>query len=563
MNIKNLLLSISLLLSYATQAQMTRVQFINNCPDLAYHGFDIYIDGLQIVNDLHFRNASPFIDVNTNTLAEIGVAEMNSLQISDTLFRVVTALNPTNEYIFVINGIESSAGYSPSPPLSLSSFDRARIGTSIGFTSVLFGSGSTDAQIFDIRSGMTTFADELQYATFNDDYEELNSSNAYKIRITNSTGNKVSHTYLLDLQAANLDGKAITVLASGFINRSSNSNGEAFGLWYSDGQGGALLPLDSLSEPEALARVQFIHNSADTGVKKVDVLINNIKAFDSLTFRHATQYLDVFANTPLSISLSQSGTSIPMYSTSLTFDSAGTYSAFVYGISDSSKNYTPRPSLSIKLKPQAKEQPFAPGSADLLFMHGVTDGSTTDITLDNNPAFINNLNYGQFTNYLTGVTSHGAGNNHLITLDTGSTSTLQGQYILPYDNWGLAGKTVTIVSSGFINTSNNSNGADFGLWAAVAEGGAMRELPVYVSVKDIFNKSSEIVVWPNPAADVLSYSSNLKPTQIIITDISGKVIMSQASPIDNTINISQLPAGNYLLFIENNNRELRHAKFTK
>lgn len=542
---------------------MTRVQFINNCPDLAYHGFDIYIDGLQIVNDLHFRTASPFIDINANAMAEIGVAEMNSLQIADTLFRVVTALNPTNEYIFVINGIESSTGYTPSPPLSLSSFDRARIGTSIGFTSVLFGTGSTDAQVFDIRSGMKTFANELQYATFDSDYEELNYSDVYKIRITNSTGSKVTHTYLLDPQSANLDGKAITILASGFINRAANSNGEAFGLWYTDGQGGALLPLDSVSDPEALARVQLIHNSADTGVKKVDVHVNNVKIIDSLEFRHATEYLDVFANTPLSFSLTKAGTTIPMYSSSLTFDSAGTYSAFVYGISDSSKNYTPRPSLSIKLKPQAKEQPFTPGAADLLFMHGVTDGSATDITLDNNPPFINNLNYGQFTNYLTGITSHGAGNNHLIKLDTGSTSALQDIYILPFDNWGLAGKTVTIVSSGFINTANNSNGASFGLWAAVAEGGAMRELPVYVSVKDIFKKSTAIAIWPNPANDAISFSNDLRPKNVLITDIAGKVLLSNAAPTNNTINISQLPAGNYLLFIENNNGELSHAKFIR
>jgi hypothetical protein len=77
----------------------------------------------------------------------------------------------------------------------------------------------------------------------------------------------------------NLDGAAITVLASGFLNPVANSNGPAFGLWVATAAGGNLIELATAP----LTVDQFDRNEVQVYPNPTNTIINiNIPfAFDN------------------------------------------------------------------------------------------------------------------------------------------------------------------------------------------------------------------------------------------------------------------------------------------
>lgn len=569
MRLKPLLLLVLLCAATYTKAQNTKIQFINNCADVTHTSLDIYIDGVLVFNDLQFRNATTFLDVNFFTSTDIGIAEQNSMSVTDTFLNLNIALSPANTYIIAINGIRSTSGYSPLPKVSLDVYNQAHTATSIGQTKVLFINGATDAPVMDMRTGISTLVNDAAYKAFSN-YADL-MTNEYTLRLTNTKGNKTSHTYLADFVNLNTDGEAVTILTSGFINPAANSGGEEFGLWLVRPGGGGFIPLDTATEAEAIGRVQFIHNSADTAISKVDVYVNGEKALDAFPFRSATPYMDAYAKLPTDVVITKAGsTTDTVYKTTgLLLDSASSNLAILYGISDSSKNYSPKIPLDLKVFKFAKEEAPVASDANLIFMQGSTDCPTPDVSTGvsgTTPvSYSNNMTYGLITNYKAGVSSPGAGKNYLIKVDTGASNKLMNNYILPFDNWNLAGKTVTILFSGFNDTAKNSDGPRVGLWAAPAEGGALLQLPIEppVGINDVVWHANKISVSPNPATNELSFNLANRIKDIIITDISGKIVYKANSDNTSKINISKLNSGLYTVLLYAENGEIFYSKFNK
>lgn len=58
------------------------------------------------------------------------------------------------------------------------------------------------------------------------------------------------------------------------------------------------------------ARVQVIHNSADTSAATVDVWLDNTLAIDDLNFRTATPFLELPSNTPVDITIQPSNSTV-------------------------------------------------------------------------------------------------------------------------------------------------------------------------------------------------------------------------------------------------------------
>ena len=87
----------------------------------------------------------------------------------------------------------------------------------------------------------------MAYGTYNGaGYNQLPTNN-YSLAVTNVVGTTTVASYLAPLATLSLTGKAITVLASGFLNPAVNSTGPAFGLWAALASGGNLVQLPSLA----------------------------------------------------------------------------------------------------------------------------------------------------------------------------------------------------------------------------------------------------------------------------------------------------------------------------
>ena len=254
----------------SSHSQVARLQVIHNCADLAASTVDVYLNDALLLDNFQFRTATPFIDAPAGVPLSIDVAPGNSTSSSDGIYNLTATLTAGEKYILVANGIVSATGYSPAQPFELSVFGLAREDASNpGNTDILVNHGSTDAPTVDVVETSIpagTIVNNISYPSFTADYLELPTAD-YVLDVTDASGTTVVASYLAPLSTLGLNGAALTVLASGFLDPSQNSNGPAFGLWVALPSGGALIPLPAspLSvNDEALDLVKIYPNPAST-----------------------------------------------------------------------------------------------------------------------------------------------------------------------------------------------------------------------------------------------------------------------------------------------------------
>lgn len=257
---KNLfLLSISLLLSFSVFSQTARVQVIHNSPDALAAEVDVYVNSDLTLDDFAFRTATPFVDLPAGTEIELSVAPANSSDVGDAVLTVPITLTEDETYIVVADGIVSPTGYNPAPPLTLQVFAMGREAASNGAnTDVLVHHGSTDAptvDVFETGAGAGLIVDDISYSEFQG-YLELPTAD-YVIQVNDATGTTGVAAYEAPLSTLGLDGAAITVLASGFLDPTQNSDGPAFGLYVALPAGGPLVAL-----PGATLGVNDVNSAA-------------------------------------------------------------------------------------------------------------------------------------------------------------------------------------------------------------------------------------------------------------------------------------------------------------
>lgn len=544
---KKLLLSItSAMLITTAMAQTARVQVIHNCADAAADEVDVYLNGTLLLDDFAFRTATPFVDVTANSPIRVSIAPKTSTSEADSIYSLTTTLTSGNTYVAVANGIVSSTGYTPAPDFELDIYAMGRETASNGSnTDLLVIHGSTDAPTVDVRSGIETLVDDISYGNFSNGYLELPTAD-YTIRLTNTTGSQTVQTYSAPLSTLSLNGGAGVVVASGFLNPAANSNGAAFGLYVALPTGGAMIALPTTA-PEALARVQAIHNCADAAAATVDVYLNGDLAIDNFAFRTATEFLDLPANVLLNIGIAP-GNSMSVadtiYNLAATLDSAETYVIVANGIVSPS-GYTPAPAFRLSVFGGARETANTGSNTDVLVVHGSTDAPTVDIQAGGN-TLVNDIAFGSFANaYLELPT-----NNYVLDITDQSGANKVASYSANLQSLNLGSAAITVLASGFLNPANNSSGPAFGLYATTAAGGNLVMLPVYTSVGNINKEKSNVTIWPNPSTGMVNIKSDFKEgnAMISITDVAGRII-SRLS-YSNTVDISSLSNGAYIVTVE-------------
>ena len=541
------------LISLTAIAQTARVQVIHNSPDAAANQVDVYLNGTLLLNDFAFRTATPFIDAPADTPIAIVVAPDNSTSDADGIYTLNTTLTENETYIIVANGLVSAMGYSPMQPFELSVFAGAReVASNPADVDMLVNHGSTDAPTVDVVETSVpvgTIIDDISYPSFTDQYLELIPGD-YTIDITDATGTTVVESYLAPLQSLELEGSAITVLASGFLDPSMNSNGPAFGLWVATAAGGDLIPLPLANQT---ARVQVIHNSADLAAQLVDVYLNGELLLNDFAFRTATPFVDVPANMEISIDIAPStSTSVAesIYNLSATLDADETYVIIANGIV-SSTGYEPNEAFQLYIYPMGREMAMNGSNTDALVFHGATDAPTVDVNANGAGTLVDDISYGGFDGYLELPT-----NDYTLNVTTADGNTVVASYSAPLSTLNLDGAAITVLASGFLNPSVNSDGPAFGLWVATAAGGALVQLPTATLSTTNFN-SNELVIYPNPASSTITINAPFATTiGYSIYDMSGRSVMNSVTT--SNVDVSGLQNGMYMLQLEANGTTSQH-----
>jgi len=240
-----------------TPASPASVQVIHNSADPSAQLVDVYVNGVNTLDDFAFRTASPFVDVPAGTPVSIDVAPSSSVDVGDSIFNLTTTLVPGESYIVVANGVLDPTQFDASVntiDFELSVFAGAQqASTNAGENSILVHHGSTDAPTVDVVETsvpLGTVADDISYSEFQGYVDVPNADYVINVELADNSAVVASYEANLDsFVGGNLSDLAITVLASGFLDPVNNQNGPAFGLWAAVPTGGPLveLPLTNIS----------------------------------------------------------------------------------------------------------------------------------------------------------------------------------------------------------------------------------------------------------------------------------------------------------------------------
>ena len=529
-----------------------KVQIIHNSADAAAAVVDIWLNNTLALQDVAFRTATGFIDFPVAGLGQVSTIAITAPNAPNTLNAVATFdVNlVTDRYVVIANGIASATGYTPNPPIALHVQRGAVESVAANQTSILVYHGATDAPAVDVETNPASPSPLVNGAAYSN-FAQLPALPVadYSLDIQTDAGDNFVARYTAPIQTLGLGGQAITVLASGFLNPAVNSNGAKFGLWVALPAGGALVNLraDSL-------RIQIIHNSADLAAASVDVYYNGGLAADNFAFRTATPFLTLPVNPNNVVHIAgptSTDTTGALLRVPLNLP-AGNYIAIANGIASAS-GYSPAPALTVYPFSGARLAAQDATNVDLLVFHGCTDAPEVDVKVNGtSTTLVDNISYGEYAGY---VSVPAADVTVDVTLAAGSP--IVESYLAPLGSF--PGTALTVLASGFLNPTVNSNGPSFGLWVASLIGGALIPLPKVTGIDE--NTSIDgLNIYPNPATSEAFVEFNLaknEKTSIRLIDLSGKIISQNelGGIVGNqrfAINTSGLSRGLYLVEVITN-----------
>jgi len=544
--------------------ETARVQVIHNAADAAAATVDVWLNDVLLLDNFSFRTASPFVDAPAGEEFTIAIQGPESTSAENPIWSQNYTLAANETYVLVANGIVSPTGYDPVQPFDIyvNAMGQEQA-TDPANTDVLVFHGSTDAPTVDVVEtgvGAGTIIDDFVYGDFAG-YLGLGTAD-YVLEVRDETGMTTVAAYSAPLATLGLEGQALTVLASGFLNPANNSDGEAFGLYVALASGGELVELP-LFEATETARVQVIHNSADAAAATVDVWLNDVLLLDNFSFRNASPFVDAPAGEEFTIAIQgpeSTSAENPIWSQNYTLAANETYVLVANGIV-SPTGYDPVKPFDIYVYAMGQEEATDPANTDVLVFHGSTDAPTVDVVETGVGAgtIIDDFVYGDFAGYLGLATA-----DYVLEVRDETGTVTVAAYNAPLATLGLEGQALTVLASGFLNPANNSDGASFGLFVALAAGGALIDLPVVTSLNEQ-TAIKEMKFFPNPARDIVNLNFDLETgseVSIDIFNLVGAQVYSStlgnktAGLHSNSINVANLKEGMYLLRITSNNSPL-------
>jgi hypothetical protein len=533
-----------------------RLQVIHNSADAAAAEVDVWLNNTLLIDNFAFRTASPFIDAPAGVDFDVVIQPSNSVDTTNALARFTYNLTGGSKYVLVASGIVVPTGYNPATPFNIYVYDMGRESASNpANTDLLVFHGSTDAPVVDIVEvgvGAGTIVNDIAYSEF-EGYLELPTLD-FSLQVRDQTGTTTVAQFAAPLATLGLNGASAVVVASGFLDPANNNNGPAFAVFVALPTGGAMVELPSV--PISTARVQVMHNSADEAAAEVDVWLNNTLLLDNFAFRSASPFIDAPAGVDFDVVIQPSNS----------VDTTNALARFTYNLSGGSKyiliangiviptGYNPATPFNIYVYDLGREFATESANTDVLVFHGSTDAPVVDVYETGVGAglIIDNLAYSAFAGYLELPTA-----DYVLEVRDETGTVTVASYLAPLASLGLQGQSLSVVASGFLDPSNNNNGAGFGLFAVLPTGGLFIPLVITSTEENVLN-SAKITTYPNPVSDKLTVELNSETASAVnfqMYNSAGKLVRN-GNPGAMTfkgqnfsIDVSNLPSGLYILTV--------------
>ncbi|PKP49805.1 MAG: hypothetical protein CVT94_03935 [Bacteroidetes bacterium HGW-Bacteroidetes-11] len=538
----------------AVEISTARLQVIHNSADAAAAEVDVWLNDALLIDNFAFRTATPFIDAPAGVDFDVVIQPANSTDTTNALARFTYNLAGGEKYMLIANGIVVPTGYNPATPFDLYPLGGAReVASNSSNTDIVAFHGSTDAptvDVVEIGVGAGTIIDNLSYGNYAG-YLELPTAD-YVLEVRDETGTVTVASYSAPLATLGLNGQALAVVASGFLNPGNNNNGAAFGLFVALPSGGALIPLPVYIAPTA--RVQVMHNAADAAASEVDVWLNNVLLIDNFAFRTASPFIDAPAGVDFDVVIqpaNSTDTTNALARFTYNLESDKKYILIANGIVSAS-GYSPVQPFDIYVYDMAREEATASSNTDVLVFHGATDAPVVDIVevFAGAGTIVDNLSYGAFAGYLELPTA-----NYQLDIRNEAGDVTVATFNAPLADFGLQGQALAVLASGFLSPGDNSNGAGFGLFAVLPSGGNFIPLGNTTGINENA-LTSGFLAYPNPSNGVMNISFNLSKNSLVsysIYNATGRLVKETAlgtlpsGSYKETFDVSNLMSGFYLV----------------
>jgi hypothetical protein len=533
------------------QTSTARLQVIHNAADPGAAAVDVYINGALALDNFAFRTATPFIDVPAGVAVNIGIAGPASTSVNDTIVNFTVQFTNGQTYVAIANGVLAPASFAANPDGRSTGFtlflqDNVReSGLNPANTDFRVVHGATDAPTVDVLArNVATLVENAAYSDITG-YISVPAA-SYILDVTPGNDNSIIvASYTADLTA--LAGAAAVVFASGFLNPSTNQNGEAFGI-YAALPNGLVVPFT----PVSLARLQAIHNAADPSAAVVDVYVNGALAIPGFAFRKATPFLDVPAGVQIDLGIAPGGSTSAndtLVNFPIVLENGQTYVAIANGVltpSSFAVNPDGRPTgFTLFVSDNIRESALNAGEIDFIAVHGATDAPTVDVKLNNGPVLVDNAAYGDITPYLNVPAA-----SYVLDVTPGNNnSVIVASYLA--DLSGLAGGAAVVFASGFLDPGTNQNGEGFGLWVTLPDGNTF-PLPVVTGIESI-SENINVSMYPNPIKSGTQFiiTNNEKgDLNMELLNQAGQLLLTdviKAGSVGYSVETNKLKAGVYFV----------------
>lgn len=231
----------------------------------------------------------------------------------------------------------------------------------------------------------------------------------------------------------------------------------------------AVLPVSltmDVVEPAGDAFVQIIHNAADPAFDSVDIFVNGEAVLPQFSFRDATDYLPLPAETELEIAISAAGDPVEdaVFTETYVLDEGEVYQLFANGVFDPDA-FPGNPdgesiAFDLFVFGESRLQAEASG-VDIAVFHGTTDAPAVQVS-SGELVLVEEAVYGSRTGYLSLPADA-----YTLDLTDAATGDPLGSFLA--DVSMLEGEALTVMASGFV-TPGDAEGRNFGLFAVLADG---------------------------------------------------------------------------------------------
>jgi hypothetical protein len=554
MKILILIAALATMFSTGLKAQQTaKLQVIHNAADKAAQTVDVYVGAKKEFDNFAFQTATPFADLPAGIPLVIGIAPGTSNSVADTIATFTVTLEPNGIYQAIANGVLTPGSFTLNPDsanigFSLYALPNARTSASTdSLVEIRVFHGVTDVGAVDVYANGNKFVPSIAYGV-SSTYRSV-PEGVYNLGVAPKDGEPIAN-FTADVKG--LKGKAITVIASGFLNPAANGDGSAFGLYVVTAAGGPFLKLPAATS-QKIAKVRIVHNAADPAAASVDVYVNGEKQVDNFAFRTSTTTLELNAGTTYEIGIAP-GTSEKAADTLRSFTVTlpeGNYVVFANGVIQQGFAANPSgESIGFTIYPLAgiREAAENVNDIDVIVFHGATDAPAVDVRVGGNN-LVSALAYGKSSSYRSVPAQ-----NYVVGIAPAG-----GEVIASFNVPGAAipGQSVVVFASGFLNPAANLNGQAFGLFALVGE--TIVPLPPATTSVNEFTENAENAIAPNPTNGMMMAHfavPNAGTVNIRMHSVTGSLIGE--TRIDNAekgtnvmpFDMSSAVPGNYVMTID-------------